>query len=107
MQQATMVKRLGILHYQSSYENIVEAARRGTVEDVKFFVEKQGVNVNAKNQYGGTPLHTAALANPNLEVLMYLISQGANANIKDNTGFTPLDLAKTEEKKRILREAME
>ena len=40
-----------------SFANIFEAAKSGSVEDVKYFVEEQGVSVKAKNDNGSTPLH--------------------------------------------------
>jgi len=78
-----------------SYADIFYAAQSGTVEDVKYFIEKKGVNVNTKRSdttslfLGETPLHTAAYYG-NVEVVKYLISKGANINEKNNVGFTPL-----------------
>jgi len=74
------------------------------VEVVKHLVS-QGADVNARTQLGGTPLHQAAGYNSNVEILKYLISCGADVNAKYNDGKTPLDLADTEEKRHILREA--
>jgi hypothetical protein len=96
------------------YENILDAAQKGTIEDVKYFIENKGVDVNVRDAYGNTPLH-AATGEENLEVvkflvsegkadvnakdinssndmefLKYLISQGANVNAMDNEGNTPL-----------------
>ena len=88
------------------------------LEVVKFLVYL-GADVNARRFGGETPLHIAAIEssyddgdNNRDEVLKYLIANGADVNAK-TSGFlglfrkTPLELAKTEEKKRILREAME
>lgn len=80
-----------------SYANIFEALKTGTVEDVKFFIEKKGVNVKMKDDnpsWGWTPLHYAAAKdNSNVEVLKYLVSQGADVNAKSNSGKTPLHIA--------------
>ena len=86
---------------KKTFPTIFDAAREGTVEDVKYFIEEQGIEVNAKNdveflgdaknlEYGNTPLHEAALENTNIDVLKYLISQGADIYAKNADGYTPL-----------------
>ena len=85
--------------------NIFEAAARGTVQDVRHYIET-GINVNSTEDRAWTPLHYAAESNSNVEVLRYLISQGGDVNAISNMGYSPLDRADTDEKKRILREAM-
>lgn len=54
-----------------------------------------GVDVNAKDKYGATPLHCAAIAWPYIrkEVAEFLINKGADINVKDNAGMTPLYLS--------------
>ena len=54
-----------------------------------------------------TPLHFVAHYNRNVKVLKYLVLAGADIGAKDDSGKIPLDYADTEEKKSILREAME
>jgi len=69
--------------YQSPFNDIFEAAMKGTIEDVKYFVESKHSSVNSKKEWEGknwTPLHCAASFNPKLEVTKYLISQGAYVN---------------------------
>ena len=73
-----------------SFISIFDAAGYGTVENVKYFVEQQEADVNARYIGGETPLHHAAQENPDVEVLEYLISQGANVNAKNVRGETPL-----------------
>ncbi|EAY13222.1 hypothetical protein TVAG_097920 [Trichomonas vaginalis G3] len=51
-----------------------------------------GVNVNAKNIHGNTPLHIAALFS-NVESAEILISHGAEINSLNKNGQTPLDIA--------------
>ena len=46
--------------------------------------------MNAKNEYGATPLHAAAWNNENPEVLTLLIKAGADVNAKNEYGSTPL-----------------
>jgi len=51
-----------------------------------------GADVNAKNDYGGTPLHQAAWGG-HTEVAELLIAKGADVNAKNKPGRTPLDTA--------------
>jgi hypothetical protein len=52
-----------------SFANIFDAAGSGSVEDVKYFIEEQCVDVNEKHHHWGrTPLHFAAVSNT-VEVL--------------------------------------
>ena len=76
-----------------NYENIVEAAKSGTVEDVKFFIEKMGDSARSTVAGGATLLHIAAESNRNITVLEYLISQDVNVKAKNNWGMTPLHYA--------------
>ncbi|MCL2218548.1 MAG: tetratricopeptide repeat protein [Chitinispirillia bacterium] len=82
--------------------NIIEAAKSGTVDDLQLLIEGVGANVNEIDSDGWTPLHHAAVSNPNIDVLEYLISQGADINVKCDLGRTPLDVVKGLEKKDIL-----
>jgi len=84
------------------------AAHTNVNVDIFKCLVSQGAEVNAKGSGGLTPLHMAAVQNPNIEVLEYLISQGADLTAKDDQcGGTPLDCAGTEDKKKVLREAMQ
>jgi len=80
-------------NYQSPFKDIFEAAEKGTIEDVRYFVERKGVDVNAKDERDRTPLHYAATGNLNVEVLQYLIYKGADVNTKDDGDWTPLHWA--------------
>ena len=60
---------------QSPFKDIFEAAEKGTVEDVQYFVETKRSHVNLKDEDGWTPLHVAAKYNPRMEVIKYFISQ--------------------------------
>jgi hypothetical protein len=80
----------------SVYDDIFKAARDGTVEDVKYFIEEKGVSVNSKTgmnnllfNLGETALHVAALCGK-IEIVKYLISKGADVNAKTEGGVTPL-----------------
>ena len=74
--------------------NIWEAAEQGNIEAVKQHLDA-GSEVNAKNDYGVTPLHHAAW-NGHKEVAELLIAKGADVNAKieggSHKGNTPLPL---------------
>ena len=61
------------------------------LEIARFLIEK-GANINApaKDEYGGTPLHWAAVLG-RVEMARQLIDAGANVNATDKNGYTPLD----------------
>ena len=70
-----------------------KAAGAGNIEAVKQHLAG-GADVNAKNQYGSTPLHFAAGYGRN-EMAELLIAAGAEVNAKTKRGETPLDAAIT------------
>jgi len=58
------------------------------------YIVSHGVDVNAKDNCGWTPLHYASEYNPNVEIVKYLVSQGAAVNAKnEDSGGTPLHFA--------------
>ncbi|GAA5933954.1 ankyrin repeat domain-containing protein [Sporobolomyces koalae] len=69
--------------------NIWLAAGEGNLEQVKHFIEQEGVSPNAHDDNSYTPLHAAASWNQP-EILQYLIDKGGNINITDDDGDTPL-----------------
>ena len=83
--------------------DIFSAAEHGTIHDVELCI-KGGADVNSRS-LGFTPLHYAAMHNNDVEVLKYLLSHGADVNAENNDGLTSLDVASTEAKEIILREA--
>ncbi|MDR1382842.1 MAG: ankyrin repeat domain-containing protein [Planctomycetaceae bacterium] len=82
----------------------VAAFTNSNVDVFKFLIEK-GADVNAKTNNGATPIHRAAKYNPNIAVLKFLIDKGADVNATNKDGKTPLELANTEKKKIIIRDA--
>ncbi len=58
---------------------------------IKYLIER-GADVNAKEQYGNTPLHWASIEN-RIELAKLLIERGADVNAKRNDEETPLHTA--------------
>ena len=54
---------------------------------------ERGADPNGRNWRGETPLHRAAIRNPDLEVSRALIDAGADVNAHDERGATPLHRA--------------
>ncbi|XP_055900612.1 myotrophin-like [Biomphalaria glabrata] len=69
-------------------QEFVWKVKNGELNDIKTFVEKEGVDVNKQIQ-GRFPLHFAADYGQT-EVLEYLLSKGAKINEPDKFGITPL-----------------
>jgi ankyrin repeat protein len=73
---------------------LLNANREGNIEAAKQAID-DGADVNAKDEFGWTPLHYAT-ANGHKEVTELLIAKGADVNVKDGDGETPLDQAEGE-----------
>ena len=71
--------------------SIHDAAIDGNIEAVKQHIAA-GADVNAKDDYGLTPLHFAAGAG-HKEIVELLIAKGADVNTKDSDGETHLHWA--------------
>jgi hypothetical protein len=71
--------------------SIHDAAWLGNIKAVKQHLAA-GVDVNAKNKNGYTPLHGAAQQG-HKEIVELLIAKGADVNAKIDRGGTPLDFA--------------
>ena len=56
-----------------------------------------GADVNARGEYGRTPLHSAARFNENPAMIEALLEAGADVNARDKNGGTPWDLAQENE----------
>ncbi|MGC8987955.1 ankyrin repeat domain-containing protein, partial [Infirmifilum sp.] len=69
-------------------KELLEAVSSGDVARVKELLKK-GVNPNARNILGRTPLHLAAFSG-NIEATRLLLEHGPNVDAKDVYGSTPL-----------------
>lgn len=67
-------------------KQLLEAVQGNEIKKVKDLIA-QGANVNARNEFGETPLHLAQ----SKEMAEFLLSKGADIHAKDNEfGITPL-----------------
>lgn len=81
---------------------IHEAARNGDLGKVQTLLEDDPALVfNGKGKYGGTPLHSAALAG-HKDVAELLLASKAEVNANDNDGQTPLHYAATNGYKAVV-----
>jgi len=71
--------------------NLHRAAKEGRFFEARDLIVR-GHDLEAKNEEGDTPLHTAASCNSR-SVAQVLIEHGANTEAKNNTGDTPLHCA--------------
>lgn len=75
-------------------------------EILDVFLSAPHVDINVKDAFGQTPLHSAAQVG-NLSAISLLISKGARVDLKNNKGYTPLESALSPENKEIDQKAKE
>ncbi len=79
-----------------------DSSRRGNVKNVKFWVEKLGVDVNLKGRQGLTALHFAARSGK-VDVVKYLLeNEFLDLAIQDDRGKTAEDAALVNNKEAVL-----
>ena len=61
--------------------------------------------MEAKNEYGHTPLHKASLYNF-IEIAKLLLDAGADVNVEDEDGETPLGWAGSDEMEALFKKYM-
>ena len=67
--------------FKTANAKLHAAAKSGDTAEVQRLIDK-GANVNAKKEYGRTPLHYTALEKNAVEVAKLLIDNGAEVNAK-------------------------
>lgn len=72
-------------------KNFFEALKFKDAEVVKSFIEK-GVDIEAKNEHGWTPLIIVCILG-HTEKVKLLLEAGVDINVKNSIGQTPLDIA--------------
>ena len=80
--------------------SILDAAKNGDIEAVKQHLAA-GADVNAKDDWGKTPLHSTAEMRRK-EIAELLIANGADVNAKDSWGITPLHYATANDQKETV-----
>lgn len=66
-----------------------QAAKTGDLAHVQSLITTPGININARDTFGKSPLHLAA-SNRRLNIIQALIIAGAHIDAQDNYGWTPL-----------------
>ena len=70
----------------------LERQEPATIEEIQKLVDERA-NIRAVDEFKQTPLHFAAMRNPNSDISMFLIDLGANVSAVDVNGQTPLHWA--------------
>jgi len=82
-----------IVELNKDWDN-ADVSKNVDASKIKYLIER-GADVNAKEEYGNTPLHWASIEN-HIELAKLLIERGADVNAKRNDGETPLHWASIE-----------
>ncbi len=95
IQRIILAFMLGIVPIQVALANskadaLADAALNGDLEQVKTLIEKEGVDINAKESEAGATALMWASGYKELEVVQYLINKGADINAKIDNGRTAL-----------------
>lgn len=70
-------------------DDIHEAARSGDIEKLKSLIAQDSALVDARNEEGHTPLHSAAMEG-RIDVVMFLLEHGADADARNTADQSPL-----------------
>jgi len=89
--EKNILKYLTKLYQMEKDEKLFDASIEGQLDIVKLLI-KAGADINAKNEYGDTPLIVASRYNQ-MDIVKLLIKAGADINIKNKGGNTALMIA--------------
>jgi len=78
---------MSLLCFSCIDNRLHNATRKGEKSTIERLIVK-GVDVNAKDNRGNTPLHKAAIQH--MDIAELLITNGADVNTKNKYGYTPL-----------------
>ncbi len=87
--------------FTGAAHKIHHAALMGDIVKLKMILEIDPHLVDARNNYGNTPLHCAAFCGKK-EAAEFLLVNGANVDARNNKGKTPLHCAVTGRKKELV-----
>ncbi|RQW21595.1 ankyrin repeat domain-containing protein [Rhodobacteraceae bacterium CH30] len=74
----------------SAENSIHRAAHQGDVAQLQVLLTQKGIDVNARDSFGGTALH-AAMFQKNIKVVELLLNAGFDVNaVGPRNGYTPL-----------------
>ncbi|MCX7830015.1 MAG: ankyrin repeat domain-containing protein [Acidobacteria bacterium] len=80
-----LVQKNADIHQKNylDFTPMFSAAINGSIDCLRFFIEEKGMDVNAKDKIGMTPLiRTCYQEKQQLEIVKYLVEKGANINEK-------------------------
>lgn len=98
----SFLKQLGInVTDQNQRTPIHWAADYGQVSVIEFLCKQPGVNVNAKDRFGITPLLAAVYENHE-EAVKVLLANGADKSVRGPSGETPKEAAEKDSIKQLL-----
>ena len=72
--------------------SIIDAARSGSLEEVRSFLENDSDDANARDEYEQTPLHLAS-EKGHLQIVECLLENGADINARNVNLMSPLQFA--------------
>jgi ankyrin repeat protein len=78
-----------------------QAVAKGDLSGVQRLVA-EGADLEARDEYGDTVLHRAAMNDRGAEIVRLLLDRGAKVNAKNHQGWTPLHRVTTEEVAALL-----
>ncbi|CAD5116909.1 DgyrCDS5752 [Dimorphilus gyrociliatus] len=96
------IKKLGSLRREAGETPLHKAARKGNEEVVKFCLESDYGDVNARDNAGFTPLHESCLQGF-VNITAMLLRHGADVNVASLDGLRPLRDAIESDKVEIVR----